>query len=64
MIWSSSPRSDKRAQMTIIKRVGYIRPPDMWIIRERARRAVGEARCKRAGAVGERGARILPAGRL
>lgn len=64
MIWSFSPQSDKRAQMTIINRFGYIRPPDMWIIRERARRVGGEARCKRAGAVGERGARILPAGRL
>lgn len=64
MIWSSSPRSDKRAQMTIIKRFGYIRPLDMWIIKERARRAGGEAICKRAGAVGERGARILPVCRL
>lgn len=64
MIWSSSPRSDKRALMTTIKRFGYIRPLDMWIIKERARRAGEEARCKRAGAVGERGARILPVGRL
>lgn len=64
MIWSSSPRSDKRAQMTIIKRFGYIRPPDMWIIRERARRAGGEARCKRVEAISGGKARILPAGRL